>query len=121
MVGGADILVKGFREHLVGDATLQDLPDEPVIVLGATNVQTGVTWRFRKDYMGDYRVGLVHSPSVPLAVAVAASSAFSPLHWPVPLKLSPDIKPVPGADLHREPFISNVLLADGSLHDLLAL
>src|SRR4051812_46429750 len=63
-VGGA------YREHLLGDATLQRLPDRPRFVINATNVQTGSLWRFSKPYMADHNVGMVPAPDVELAVAV---------------------------------------------------
>ncbi|MEK7083121.1 MAG: patatin-like phospholipase family protein, partial [Patescibacteria group bacterium] len=75
-----------YSRHLFGEATLQDLPDTPRFVINATNVQSGVLWRFMKPYMADYRVGMIKSPCVPLAVAVAASSAFPPLLSPVTLE-----------------------------------
>jgi NTE family protein len=66
-----------YAEHLYGDATLQDLPDDPPrFVINATNIQSGALWRFSKPFMGDYLVGRVRSPNVALADAVAASSAF---------------------------------------------
>ena len=49
-------------KHLFGSATLQDLPDEPRFVFNATNLQSGVLWRFSKPYMRDYRVGEVEIP-----------------------------------------------------------
>ena len=75
-------VVDAYREHLFGDATLQDLPDEPRFVINATNLESGALLRFTKRYLADYRVGRVHSPRVPLAAAVAASSAFPPFLSP---------------------------------------
>ena len=74
-----------YREHLFGDATLQDLPDEPRFVINATNVQSKSLWRFSKPYMRDWQVGEVRHPRVPLATAVAASSAFPPFLSPLEL------------------------------------
>ena len=55
-----DKVADAYREHLYGDATLQDLPDDPPrFVINATNVQTGSLWRFSKPYMRDYQVGEV--------------------------------------------------------------
>ena len=76
-----------LRRHLFDGATLQDLPDEPRFVINATNVQSGALWRFMKPYMRDYRVGEVKKPTVPLAQAVAASSAFPPVLSPFELRL----------------------------------
>ena len=69
-----EILEQRYRDSMFGDATLQDLPDEPRFVINATNVQSGVIWRFMKPYMRDYRVGEVRKPTIKLAKAVAAFS-----------------------------------------------
>jgi NTE family protein len=72
-----------YRRRLLGEATLQALPDDtegPRFVINATNLQSGVLWRFSKPYMRDYRVGEIKDPQLQLAAAaaaaVAASSAF---------------------------------------------
>ena len=61
----SDRVASAYEEHLFGNATLQDLPDEPRFVINATNVQSGALWRFMKPYMRDYRVGSVPNPKVP--------------------------------------------------------
>lgn len=118
-------LVDEYRKDLYGDASLQDLPSEnegPRFIINATNVSTGVLWRFSKPYMGDYRVGLIKNPNVELAVAVAASGASLPFHSPLELKLQPsDFEPGSGMDLQVEPYTSNVHLTDGGVYDKLAL
>ena len=43
-----DRVVARYRKHLFGDATLQDLPDEPRFVINATNLESGVLLRFSK-------------------------------------------------------------------------
>jgi NTE family protein len=111
-----------YRRVLYGDATLQDLPDAPRFVINATNVQSGALWRFMKPYMRDYRVGSVDKPDVPLADAVAASSAFPPVLSPHEMELDPDdFAPGSGLDLQREPFTSKVVLTDGGVYDNLGL
>jgi NTE family protein len=120
----ADHVAAAYRRLLFGDATLQDLPSEPRFVINATNVQSGVLWRFMRPYMRDYRVGEVKNPEVPLAVAVAASSAFPPFLSPLTLRLNPaSFSPAVGGaeDLHRAPFMSNVVLTDGGVYDNLGL
>jgi NTE family protein len=52
-----DKVQAAYRKHLFGEATLQALPETPRFVINATNVQSGVLWRFSKPYMRDYRVG----------------------------------------------------------------
>ena len=117
-----DWLISAYRRHLFGSATLQDLPDSPRFVFNATNVQTGVLWRFSKPYMGDYRVGLAMRPRVPLAVAVAASSAYPPVLSPLKLHVAPgDFTPQSGHDLQLDPFTAEVVLTDGGVYDNLGL
>jgi len=118
----SDRIASAYNKHLFGDATLQDLPDAPRFVINATNVQSGALWRFMKPYMRDYRVGEVKAPSVPLALAVAASSAFPPVLSPVEMRLDPDdFTPKTGHDLQREPFTRKVFLSDGGVYDNLGL
>lgn len=117
-----DQVVHAFRRRLFGDANLQDLPDEPRIVIVATNVGSGALWRFMKPYMRDYRVGEIRYPTTPLAVVVAASSARPPFLSPIPLTLEEeDYTPGSGQDLQKVPFTTDVFLTDGSVEDVLAL
>jgi len=120
--GSAAQVAAAYRKHLFGPATLQDLPDSPRFVLNATNMQSGVLWRFMKPYMRDYRVGEVKKPTVLLAQAVAASSAFPPVLSPLRMALDPKtFSPPKDEDLHHEPFTSKVFLSDGGVYDNLGL
>jgi NTE family protein len=72
--------------------------------------------------MRDYRVGEVKNPTVTLAQAVTASSAFPPVLSPFQLRLDPTkFTPNSGDDLQREPFTSRVFLTDGGVYDNLGL
>jgi NTE family protein len=118
----ADKVTAAFRDHLLGDGRLADLPDRPRFVFNASSVQTGVLWRFSKPYMADYRVGLIRNPDVELAVAVAASAAFPPVLSPLKLKLRPeDFSPEGRGDLHTEPYTKEAVLSDGGVYDNLGL
>lgn len=109
-----------YDEVLFDGATLQDLPDEPRFVINATNLETGSLWRFSKPYMRDWRVGSIENPTLRLADAVAASSAFPPV-------LSPYVLEVDPSDFDsREPglgdeFRRDVSLTDGGVYDNLGL
>jgi NTE family protein len=122
-----DKVADAYREHLFGDATLQDIVGEetgksPRFVFNATNVQSGVLWRFMKPYMRDYRVGEVKNPKIDLAVAVAASSAFPSVLSPVELHLKPqDFTPDSGTDLQGSEYRTQVVLTDGGVYDNLGL
>ena len=109
----ADKVTQAYRTHLFGNATLQDLPQQaagPRFVINASNVQTGALWRFSQSYMADYKVGMIRLPTVELAVAVAASSAFPPVLSPLRLNVDPT-----AFDL-RQPGLGNRLeaMSDGA-------
>lgn len=117
-----DKVVGAYKKHLFGEKTLQDLPDAPRFVFNASNVQSGALWRFSKPYMADYRVGMIKNPKIPIAVAVAASSAFPPFLSPARLELQEtDFEPPTTEDLHFPPYTTDVVLTDGGVYDNLGL
>lgn len=118
----SDRVVKAYRRHLFGKATLQDLPDTPRFVFNATNLESGVLMRFSKPYLADYRVGRVFEPDLPLAVVVAASSAFPPVLSPCTIDLEHEQWVTEeGNDLARPSFRDDVQLSDGGVYDNLGL
>ena len=117
---GAEI-EKEYAQHVVSK-TLDQLPDSPVFVFGATNLQTGRSFRFSKKYMGDWRIGLVDGPTLPVARAVAASSAFPPVLSPVVIKNPGPFRAVEGADLAgNRAYTRTLYLTDGGVYDNLGL
>jgi NTE family protein len=119
----AEELANSYDRYLLANRTLQDLPDEPRFVFCATNLQTGVLWRFSKPYAGDYIIGRLDRPKLRLAQAVAASSAFPPVLSPLQLRL-PDgsFTNWPGgagavAEADLPSFRARVLLTDGGVYD----
>jgi NTE family protein len=118
----SDRVVKAYRKHLFAKTTLQDLPDRPRFVINATNVESGVLMRFSKPYLADYRVGRINNPDLPLAVAVAASSAFPPFLSPCTVDLEHEEWITDeGNDLTGEEFRSEIRLSDGGVYDNLGL
>jgi NTE family protein len=119
----SDVLEPVYRDNLVGTATLQALPDRPRFVFNATNLATGVTFRFAKPYAGDPRIGLIPDPDFRISLALTASTAFAPFLSPVILRLDPaKFQPTEGADLHGvEAYQSRLLLTDGGVFDHLGL
>jgi NTE family protein len=118
----SDRVAASYDKHLFHGTTLQQLPDQPRFVINATNLQSGVLWRFSKPYMWDYRVGKIANPTELLAIAVAASSAFPPFLSPLTLKLAvSDYVPNSGVDLQQPPFQKRVVLSDGGVYDNLGL
>lgn len=121
----SDRVVAAYNRHLFDGATLQILPADPRFVINATSVQTGALVRFSRPYIADYRIGQLPNPDIELAVAVAASSAFPPVLSPLRLELDPakwdPPSGDPSEDLHREPFLSKMVLTDGGVYDNLGL
>jgi NTE family protein len=120
----SDIVEQAYRDHLFGDATLQDLPpDKPRFVINATNFATGVSFRFSRPYAGDYRIGLIPDPGFRISTAVAASSGFPPALSPVILKPDPDsFVKTEGADLYDNIACrQELVLTDGGVYDNLGL
>jgi NTE family protein len=119
----AEQVADSYDQHLFETRTLQDLPDEPRFVFCATNLQSGVLWRFSKPYAGDYVVGRLDQPKLRLAQAVAASSAFPPVLSPLALKLADGsfknwdsgAGPIPDTQIAK--FRERVLLTDGGVYD----
>jgi NTE family protein len=118
-------IVAAYKKHLLGKATLQDLPSDeagPRFVINATNLQSGVLWRFSRPYARDYKVGEIASPEISLAVAVAASSAFPPILSPARLHLrEDDYVQGSGEELQCAPFTTHPVLSDGGVYDNLGL
>jgi len=113
-----DYTAQAYRKHLYGNKTLQDIPEWPRFTFCATNVQSLALWRFTRSYMGDWRVGLAPKPSVEVAVAAAASSAFPPILSPLILSLHRwPLTVLKGADLHRPPYLAHAHLSDGGVYD----
>nr|WP_041756218.1 patatin-like phospholipase family protein [Bradyrhizobium sp. ORS 278] len=122
----SDRVAAAYDEVLFNGSKLADLPDDrtgraPRFVINATNIQSAVLWRFSRPYMGDYRVGLVDSPDVTLATAVAASSAFPPILSPLTLPIHQPVRKVDGADLSHPPYTTSAVLSDGGVYDNLGL
>jgi NTE family protein len=115
----SDYVAFAYRRLLFGRATLQHLPGKPEFVINATNVETGTLWRFSRAVMADYKVGEIDQPTVPLASAVAASSAFPPFLSPSLLRVGPnDFSRVATKD---KALLSKINLADGGVYDNLGL
>lgn len=121
----SDHVARAYRKYLFGNRTLQDLPDDgagPRFVFNASNMQSGVLLRFSRPYAWDYRVGQIKRPTIDLAIAVAASSAFPPFLSPAVLHL-PDksFTPGSGTDLQAAPYTTRMTLTDGGVYDNLGL
>jgi len=115
-----DRIAAAYDKFLFDGATLQDLPDAPMFVINATNVETGSLWRFSRTRARDWRVGEIIAPRFALSTVVAASSAFPPVLSPLVLETRPSDFDViePGVD---PAFLHDISLTDGGVYDNLGL
>lgn len=126
-VSGARIAASRYRQHLFGEATLQALPDAgplaPRFLFYATSLQSGASVRLSKEYLADYKVGMLPAPEVRLADAVAASSAFPPVLSPMVIRTdAAKWVDLAGTQVFGDPaFRSRLVLTDGGVYDNLGL
>ena len=131
-----DYLIDRYRTDLFGNTTLKDLPPPgpgvPTFLFYATNMQTGRSFRFQQDKVADYKLGESSRLIVPLATAVAASSAFPPLFSPIVLDTDPSawIETPRGSDNQAQTLADpdklqrlrqRITLADGGIYDNMGL
>jgi NTE family protein len=126
LVNPADVMAWLLHRVLTRRLRIRQLPDRPRFVINATHLATGVSWRFSKPYMGDYRLGVVCDPDLPVARAIAASAAFPPFVAPLVLDLrGMRLEKVAGGDLFDDPRYAalkrRVLLLDGGVYDNLGI
>lgn len=121
-----DFLADRYAKDLFGSETLKGLQPAvgqawPSFVFYATNMQTGRSFRLRPDMVADWKIGINRKVDIPLAVAVAASSAFPPIFSPIVLKTEPadwtDGSPLPNLEALRR----RIVLADGGIYDNMGL
>jgi NTE family protein len=117
-----DHVAAAYRGHLFGDKTLQEFPDRPRFVINSTNLASGELFRFSRPYAADWRVGRIEAPAIPIATAVACSSAFPPFLSPYRLDLSDATWATDsGNDLTDPDYRSELRLSDGGVYDNLGL
>jgi NTE family protein len=120
----ADQVSASYDRAFFHGIRLPAMPDHPQFIFCATNMQTGVNFRFSKPYAGDYIMGRLANPDLPLCSAVTASSAFPPFLSPLVLALPPgSFTDWPGQAagsgpvIDPAPFRAKVLLTDGGVYD----
>lgn len=115
-------VARAYAKQLFAGKTLQDFPDAPRFIINATNLETGSLFRFSKAEIRDWRVGRIASPTVRIADAVAASSAFPPVLSPFILDVDPDdFDPPAAGEIADDAFRSEISLSDGGVYDNLGL
>jgi NTE family protein len=121
-VNGAARAAAAYDKFLFRGKSLQDLPDHPRFSFTATSLQSGVLWRFAKEYAADWRVGRWAAPKLPLTDVVAASAAFPPYLSPAYVDVPENaITSQSGSDLYGSAYTGRLCLTDGGVYDNLGL
>ena len=107
------LLEAALDEVLFKGARLTDLPQQPHLVVNATELRTGSAFRFGTLESGSWRWGKLHRNAVSVAHAVAASAAY-PLFLPA---FDETLTFDKGGELKNV----RVMLTDGGVYDNLGL
>lgn len=114
-VSAARQLEAAYRNSVVGMTTLGDMPARPRFSFLAVHLASGAPWVFERRGAESVSIGRLRDPSIPLARAMAASSAYPPFLAPLVLHMDP-------ARLdHPTPVEPRAVLADGGMYDNLGL
>lgn len=109
---------RSYHQNITKGARLSQLPARPVFVFNATSLMTGVTMRFRRDYVADYQIGQFEGLDLALSEVVAASASFPPALSPTEIDVSPGtVKPATRGPLARAPYTVTSVLTDGGVYD----
>lgn len=74
--GRAKLTSESIQQRWGISGLVKDIPPYPRWIINATTYESGKNWRFMPQRMGDYSLNYVANPPIPVADAVAASSAF---------------------------------------------
>lgn len=108
-----DKLAQSYDRDLFKKSTMSSLANGPRAYFNSTNLATGNMFFFvagggKPEEMGEHELGVASASNFPIAMAVAASSAFPPV-FP-PLRLGPDVYSHSGQ-------VEYVTLTDGGVYD----
>lgn len=119
-------LIDCYDKHQFRGLSLKDIPKpgtpgNPTFIFYATSLQTGRSFRFRQDYIADWKLGVSNHTDLPLALAVAASSAFPPLFSPIVIKTNPKSWTGGSPGPERDAMRGRLVLSDGGVYDNMGL
>lgn len=118
----ANHLAESIRRCWGVEGHLNELPTSPRWIINATTYETGKNWRFVPHRsMGDYSIGYVRTPSLPIAEAMAASAAVPGLIGPYVLNVKQHqwYNFSNRERVASEPNFEQLHLWDGSVYDFL--
>ncbi|TIQ33502.1 MAG: patatin-like phospholipase family protein [Mesorhizobium sp.] len=111
-----------YERHLFDGSRpmLKSLVERPWFVFCSSNLGTGSLFRMSNRYIADYRIGMAEDADLPVATAIAASSAFPPFLSPLRLGLVPSqwedkkLDPTVGPRIGKA---RRAVLTDGGVYD----
>lgn len=118
-----NIVAKSLEHKWGVNGNISDLTGNAMWYINCTTYETGKRFRFSRESMGDYMIGYVKKPSIPLSEVMAASAGFPILIGPYSLSTS-DYQWAPykpsGSNWHP-PVDQTLHLWDGGVYDNLGL
>lgn len=114
-VSAARQVEAAYRDGVVGEMTLGEMPARPEFSFLAVHLASGAPWVFDARGANSIPIGRLRDRSLPLARAMAASSAYPPFLSPLVLHMDRTRLDQP---LLVEP---RAVLADGGMYDNLGL
>ncbi|MDR1352517.1 MAG: patatin-like phospholipase family protein, partial [Treponema sp.] len=114
----AALIAKVMQEKWGVAGTMRDLPEAPLWDINCTTFETGKDFRISRQKMGDYILGYVKNPDLPIASAAAASAGFPILIGPLKLDAKKYTWTETRPDAPRE---DTYYLWDGGVYDNLGL
>ena len=77
-----NVIAKQLERQWGIHGSLADLSGDVIWYTNCTTYETGKRFRFCKNNMGDYKIGYVENPDIPLSLVMAASAGFPILIGP---------------------------------------
>lgn len=117
-----NILAKTLEDKWGVYGNLSELMGNMMWYINCTTYETGKRFRFCRDNMGDYEIGYVENPKIPLSDVMAASAGFPILIGPYSLQTG-DYKWISSRykQSRWQPPYSTIHLWDGGVYDNLGL
>lgn len=118
LIAGTWKLEQSYKQ-LVGNMELKDLPEQPTFIFNAAHIETGRNCTISRKGIHTWRLGDCSIPNLPIAKAIAASSACPPAFPPVILKIPANsFAKSDHADLfQRNDLKEKLSLTDGGAYD----
>jgi len=117
-----ELLARVLEDRWGIHGDLQQMPTYPFWEINCTTFETGKSFRFRRNYMGDPVVGYVQYPRLPISHMIAASAAFPVLIGPYILKTGDyEWSHDKHGKMHKPTEHDHYTLWDGGVYDNLGL